>query len=290
MNNQHCAACKQFVDFRKQFDIRDYFGTRTYSIDQCPVCGVMKTDPVPEDLASYYAGNNMTTPQNPVYHQLKRVLLRQEMNRILKYTGSKSFLDLGSGYGDFSELLFDSGYDVVAADSGEERPCYIKDKTDIPYIGFDYETMQIEKPELASGRTLVLRNVLEHVTDPHAFLGNFVSAGISYAYIVVPDVASSERKFFGEYYYSWHVPFHLWHFDENSLTSLLNSAGMKVVKSGHYTIPTFVNNLYRYLLINNRAAWLRGVLDPNGWLSAMSVPLNMLFFRKNVLWVIAATK
>lgn len=290
MINQHCAACKQFVDFRKQFDIRDYFGTRTYSIDQCPVCGVMKTDPVPEDLASYYAGNNMTTPQNPVYHQLKRVLLRQEMKRIVKHTGSKSFLDLGSGYGDFSELLFDSGYDVVAADSGEARPCYIKDKTDIPYIGFDYETMQIGKPELASGRTLVLRNVLEHVTDPHAFLGNFVSAGISYAYIVVPDVSSSERKFFGEYYYSWHVPFHLWHFDEGSLTSLLNSAGMRVVKSGHYTIPTFVNNLYRYLLINNHAAGLRGFLDPNGWLSAMSVPLNMLFFRKNVLWIIAATK
>jgi SAM-dependent methyltransferase len=285
-----CSVCGDTADFSKLFDIRDYRGTRVHSIVQCPRCRVLKTHPVPEDLASYYNTGALTSAQNPIYHRMKRVLLRQEINRIVRHSGSGSFLDLGSGYGDFSELLSDMGYSVVAADAANDRPFYVRERSDIPYVRFDYGKMQIEKPELAEGRTLVLRNVLEHVAEPDVFLDNFISAGISHVYIAVPNVSSLERKVFGEYDYSWHIPFHLWHFNSETLGALLNRVGLNVVKSGHYTIPTTVCHLYRYLVLNNYSAGTRRFFDPNGWVSALSVPLNMLFFRRNVLWVVAAVK
>jgi SAM-dependent methyltransferase len=79
---------------------------------------------------------------------------------------------------------------------------------------------------------IVMSQVLEHMWEPETLLkevSRVLSDGGS-VLVLVPNVNSLQRRWFGESWINWHLPFHLSHFDANTLKRLLGRAEFNVEK------------------------------------------------------------
>lgn len=285
-DKDYCSICGQDADFKKLFTNWDYEGRRTYAILECNSCKVKKTDPFPENIGYLYENDKCLTPR---FHWLKSFLVRREIRQIVKLTNSKQFLEIGSGDGEFSESLNALGYYVVASDASQKRPYYLEDKTEVPYIHFDYERMEIDDQRLVNGRTIVLRHVLEHIEKPAEFLKGLIHQNAKFFYIVVPNVASFERKIFGQYDCMWCLPQHLWHYDIHSLGRLFELLGLKLVSFGYEMTPTIAWHIRRYMIIKKFPRFMIMILDCRWFSLGLSLLLN-IFFRNNVLWALVESE
>ncbi len=289
MSAEKCLICERESIWKKVFDIPDDSLEKNYTIVECPYCQIKKTIPIPPNLNEFYPVNFFDKPQNQIYHFAKGILIKQEIKRVHKFTRSKSFLDIGAGYGDFSEKIHLSGYSVVAADNSPIRPYYIQSLKEVPFQHFNYEPLCMDAPQDIRNRVVILRHVLEHIKDPRIFLSFFISHQASHFYIVVPNASCLERKVFRQYDSFWFPPYHLWHFNKNSLKTLLEGIGIKITTMGFDTIPTILPHIYYLMKVKRYPELIREWLKPTGAKIALTMPLN-LFFPNNVLWAIAQTK
>ena len=287
--SDQCLICQQEMTWQKVFDTPDNTLKETYTILECPHCQIKKTSPVPEDLSKFYPVTYFDKPQNRIFYYAKGILIDYELKRIRRFTKAKAFLDIGAGWGDFSLKAYLDGNSVVAADNSPLRPYYLRDYPEIPYIHFNYEPLNIAEPQHIKNKIVVLRHVLEHVRDPRAFLNFFVSHQADYFYIVIPNASCLERKVFRQYDSFWYPPYHLWHFNKNSLKTLLENLGLNIVTMGFDTIPTILPHVYFYMRAKKYPQFIINLLEPTGGKVALTIPLN-LFFPNNVLWAIAKIK
>jgi len=284
-----CLICSQSVEFNDIVELHVTHDGKPYHIQECPACSVKQTFPKPEDLESLYVDKPYNQKQNFFYFTLKNLLIRMEINRIVKATKTTHFLDIGSGSGEFSYNILKKGYTSVASDSAPERPFYIQSDMSIPYVHFDYGTNRISNPEYVKGRVVILRHVLEHVSDPQTFLNQFISDGAAYFYIAVPHANCAEGKIFKNQNSFWHTPFHLWHHNLTSLSKLMDQLDCEIVTHGFDTIPMLLIHLSQYVSLHNYPKWIQYLLAPRGMSVVLASPLN-LFFPNNVVWIVAKSR
>jgi len=284
-----CLNCLAEVTLRSVCALRATDGPARFTIAECPACGVLRTLPVPDELAPFYAtdlARTMHTAGNAMHERLRRLLLRREARRVTASNERGAFLDVGCGDGSFALLLHQSGHTVIAADAAAEPPPMIAGT--ISYRTVDFEHGEIAG--LAAGcYTVVLRHVLEHVRHPRRFLARLVEHGATRFYIVLPNSASLERRLLGTWWYLWDPPRHLWHFDASSLRTLLATLGLEVVARGYDTIPNLVPSVYRLLRVRGWSSFLYQPFGPRSMLTGLSAPLNLLV-PHNVLWMVARAR
>jgi hypothetical protein len=252
----------------------------------------MRTLPVPEDLGRYYEtdlARTMRASGRPVYALLQRVLFRRELRRLNSWSDHGTFLDVGCGAGSFALMLHRSGFPVMTADAGTERPEMIKRLIQIPHYLLDFDRCEISGLEPGGQYTVILRHVLEHVKEPYAFLRRMMDYGARRFYVVLPNSDSMERRLLGRYWYLWDPPRHLWHFHAGSLRALCDRVGLEVLALSYDTIPNLAPSLYRFLRLHNRAPRMYRFLEPGSTLDGLSAPLNILLPR-NVIWMLAQTR
>jgi 2-polyprenyl-3-methyl-5-hydroxy-6-metoxy-1,4-benzoquinol methylase len=214
----------------------DRFGAPgTYDVARCTACGVEQTvpRPSPEALkALYEAHYNFGGSGTSAYARLRQGLLDSFAYRLwLALDGDVSFhtrrgggrlLDVGCnegrGLARFRRAGFDAeGVELNAVAAGAARArgfvvhtCALADlKADAPYD------------------VVVIANVLEHVPDLHALLGDIarlLRPGGA-VWISCPNARSAFRGLFGSAWINWHVPYHLVHFSAGPLGDLLRRAG-----------------------------------------------------------------
>jgi hypothetical protein len=287
MELMNCPICRQTGTQRLFANVPDIDLKKCYPVAECTSCEVKRTIGVTEQISLLYAnGEYRSSEKRRIVRFLKRCLHRMEVRRLIKAGVSNAFFDVGCGSGDLSRYLFEAGYSVAAADADPRRPVDIESYSDIPYQRFDYNTLTMEKPELLQGRTVILRHVLEHVRDPRKFLRQFADQGATYFYILAPDSSGLSRKLFGRYEALWGLPYHLWHFNLRSLKVLCESVGLKVVTSGHETVPVFLNSLQRYLLSNRAPAIFLRMFKADTFRTVLSLPFDLLLHH-NVVYVVA---
>jgi len=261
-----------------------------FQIGECTFCRVRKVLNPPQDLSPYYVNTHMRKSNNKLYVFLKQLLLKSELNRILKFAGpDQEFLDIGCGTGDFVKTIHDQGRKVRASDSAPDKPVMAKDLNDIEYYQFDYADYSLRGLDRINHGIVILRHVLEHAASPRTFIKKLLSYGITGFYIVVPNHGNYEDKLFGQYYFPCNPPLHLWFFEKETLIRFLENEGLEIAESGFYTIPNLVCNLYRYLYLKNYPVWFCEIFNPQGIVSALSGPLDFLM-PNNVLWVYARVK
>lgn len=284
----YCPLCGTSNSWEKKLDLSKLYPKEGYSIVECTHCHIKKTIPFPEDIHALYQSDAWTRSQDSFFHILKRILLRQEIHRIHQYTGSRKFLDLGTGFGDFSENAYRMGCSVVSADAAPRRPHYIKDLPEISYIHFDYKNYDIEQPTLVNNRVIILRHVLEHIANPSVFLNHLKSYKPSHFYIVVPNYSRLEAKIFKKYDILWGMPQHLWHYDSRSLRGLLKKNGLSIIASGFDTIPVAVPSILRFLQEKRWPQTTKNFFS-NKFVFYGLTALLTPFFRNNIIWAIAKT-
>ncbi len=288
-----CPCCGQVSAAARVTVLSSTDTAHRFAIERCGDCGVLRTTPVPEDLAPHYAtdlAGTMTRHDNRLFSVLRSLQLRRELRRFTRHGDPGTVLDIGCGAGDFVRILGRRGFRVIAADAGSQPPATLAGQRDIPYVRFDFETYDLQGlPDVRGPFTVILRHVLEHVRDPFACLASLRRQGARQFYIVVPNAGSIERRLLGRYWYLWDPPRHLWHFDRSSLARLCDRAGLTALGHGLGTAPTLLPSLYRYLRIHGWPAALYERFGPTSVLTALTAPVNLLV-PGNVLWLVARTR
>jgi SAM-dependent methyltransferase len=260
-----------------------------FTIARCDACGVLRTLPVPTDLAPYYSTDlaaTMTEPGSRLFSSLRRMQLARELRRITRHGNPGTIVDIGCGTGDFVRVLAHRGVRVVAADGGSRPPASLATERNVPYVRFDFETYELHDLDVPPPFTVVLRHVLEHVRDPAACLASLIRQGARQFYIVVPNAGSLERRMLGPHWYLWDPPRHLWHFDPRSLADVCARVGLEIVSRGVSTAPILVPSVYRYLRLRGWPTRVYEAFGPTSVLTALTAPVNLLL-AGNVLWCVA---
>lgn len=206
-----------------------------YTLVECPTCGLVRVDPLPESTTAVYASpdyfSGATQGFGYVDYDADKEPMREVFERYLEHAerlcpSKGRLLDVGAATGFFVALAKGRGWEAegvelsdYAAEKGRSRGLSIQTGTllDLPRDAAPYDA-------------LTLFDVIEHVRDPRAELSRAAELMRTGGVILIttPDAGSLFAKVFGA---RWHLvvpPEHLFYFTKKSMRTLLESLGFTV--------------------------------------------------------------
>jgi SAM-dependent methyltransferase len=264
-----------------------------FRIARCGACGLEQTlpRPAPAALAAYYAAHyNFGGESGTAYTGLRARFLASAAYRLwLALDGDISFharpgsgrlLDIGCNEGRGLALYARNGFTAV---EGLETNTVAAAAARARGFTVHGDTLAAFHPNRPYD-VAVLSNVLEHALDPAEMLRQVrrILKPDGEVWISCPNAASWQRRLFGRRWINWHVPFHIVHFTDASLSRALADGGFATVEreqvtpalwvahsvlaalSAHRGRPTAA--LRRALPVMLLMAFARGLLFPLLWL------------------------
>jgi SAM-dependent methyltransferase len=197
-------------------EVEDPQTRRKFSLLRCGGCGLGQTDPIPGDLAPYYAeyhgGRHGATA---------RLCLRRRM-RLLRAAAPRAgrLLDLGCGDGSFLLQAREEGWQVRGT---EFSPQLARGR------GLDVAESLDELGGNELFDCITLWHSFEHLRDPLCTMRRLreLLAPGGALLLAVPDSGGLQARLFGRYWLHLDVPRHLFHYTRRSLSALLQSAGFE---------------------------------------------------------------
>ena len=244
-----CVCGSSQVDSKFSITAPDYINKLkgNYRIVRCSQCGLMRTNPRPDrkSIHIYYPSS-----YSPYSHQpYKATLLSKLINvlagspRKLPHISPGKALELGCSSGAFLEVLRDQGWDALGLDVSPE-PIRIANSRGLSARQLDFSDFP---PTTEKYNLICAWMVLEHLHDPISAF-KFIHDSLDdngYFLCSVPDMDSLLVKLFGKYTPLLHLPNHLFHFNEKTLSLHLSHAGFKIVNVRRPGSPTtLLNSLY----------------------------------------------
>ena len=232
-----CRRCGAFDHERVVFrGAEERFGLGgQFSVLECTTCRFRWTDLPPDfPLGDWYergywresdSGGINAEPSSPSrLRSLWRAL--NGSARPSRWITSGRVLDMGCGPGYDALEMRQLGADVIGLDTSVAAlsraaksglPTVCGDGTELPFADESFDAV-------------VMSQVLEHLPDPEATLDEvrrILRPGGSLL-VMLPNYRSFQRSLFGNNWVNWHLPYHLWHFDQQTLASLLQSEGFAI--------------------------------------------------------------
>lgn len=211
----------------------------TWAIHECTRCALVQTRPVPTQAVLkelYERHYNFGGEGGSGYGRAREKFLFSVLYRTwLALDGDISFhgergsgrlLDIGCNEGRGLEIYRANGFAAEGLELNANAARIARAR------GFMvHECDLAELAPAAPYDRAVLSNVLEHMLDPRAMLAQLrrVLAPGGEVWISLPNVNSRFASLFGRDWINWHVPFHITHFSQDRLATLLRDAGFEVV-------------------------------------------------------------
>jgi SAM-dependent methyltransferase len=243
-----CTLCgatdgrKLFRTPERRFDMGGAF-----ALVRCAGCGLVRTEPQPNDLGSFYPSGyySFVPPTSP--GGLASARLRRQYGlpvdgsparRVLAGVGISRLspglppgppgrlLDVGCGSGDMMAGLSDVGWQCTGVEVSEEAVGAAR------MAGLDVRLGDLHAADFGDASFDVVRfwHALEHVRSPRAELTEarrvLRSGGL--VLIGVPNFGSLLSRVAREQWFYLDVPRHLWHFERRTLERLLTETGFRV--------------------------------------------------------------
>ena len=205
----------------------------SYEVMYNPEFDMMVTQPVPENLNSYYESesyishtDSKKTIFDSVYQLVKNHTLKQKLKLINNLnTEEKTILDVGAGTGDFLKVCKNNNWKTFGVEPSEKARSFAEKKAII--LQEDITTYKDEKFDVIS-----LWHVLEHIPNLIAYINQLKKLlktnGV--LIIAVPNYKSYDANYYKQFWAAYDVPRHLWHFSKSSIKKLFLTVDMKVSK------------------------------------------------------------
>lgn len=262
----------------------------SWRLRSCGNCLAIGMDPLPsdEELSVYYAA----------YDQVERVdlsrkwtsnfpRLRKAFHWLSGDVDPRDFvqvpqgarvLDYGCGHAGYLREFHErgiaitgaeiTGFLVAACQQAGFDVRQVEGFSQIPFADSEFDVVY-------------LMQVFEHLRDPHQFMAELVrilKPGGS-LYMALPNAASFWRRVFGLNWVSgWFAPFHLFHYDRQTLARMAGQHHFQVVESWSRTPASWFRlNLKAWIHAkDNRVDWRKSWFD-NRLVSYLMMPFLRLF-------------
>jgi SAM-dependent methyltransferase len=265
-------------------------------VNRCADCGLAALDEFPDDETrrggyqeDYYREGTGDRFPAPIEAAV-RFFRRRRMKAITKHEpGPASILDVGCGRGALLQLFRERAWRVLGTQLSETAARAARDRRGIDvYVGELTEMPDPGEPF----RVVTMFHVLEHVTDPAAYLRRIheVTEEGGLLVVEVPDFGSPGFRVLGRRNLCFDWPNHLVFFTRSSLAALLEKTGFRALAVSRFSleyspfttlsnllnlIPGAPNRLYRALASNAEGRRLRK--HPMTWLHGLiAIPLAPL--------------
>jgi len=208
---------------------------------KCENCALLVTDPFPteEELLFTYQDDFYVKEKSQRFGSfleravyLFRWARAQEIKRLLQ---PGMVLDVGCGRGITLHLLKKWGWNCIGTQLSKNAAQYARKNFGLKiYEGDLLEAKFAEE----SFDLVILAHVLEHVSDPLAYLReiNRVLTKKGILMLEVPNAGNFLIGVFKEKWFGWDLPRHLYHFTPKTLARMLDQAGFKVVKKNNFSL------------------------------------------------------
>jgi SAM-dependent methyltransferase len=245
-----------------------------FAVVQCPSCGLVRTEPQPQDPGTYYPAAEYYSYAAPQASPLTRAAVASRYGgragALARLAGRRisalppgppgDLLDVGCGSGAMLLALeaagwrghgveLDEGAVGAAHEAGLAR-VRAGDLLDAAYEPGSFDAVRFS-------------HSLEHMRSPRAELAEArrtLRPGGRLA-VAVPDFGALLRRTFGERWFFLDLPRHLWHFDRRTLPRLVRESGFAVTGVRNVTASSAILGTIDYLrgrretLTTNAAAW-----------------------------------
>jgi SAM-dependent methyltransferase len=245
-----------------------------FAVVRCGSCGLVRTEPQPQDPGAYYPSAEYYSYAAPAVSPLTRDAVGSRYGRrvgaLARLAGRRisalppgppgDLLDVGCGSGAMLLALVAAGWrghgielDEGAVRAAREAGLRRVRPGDLLDAGY----------EPASFDAVRFSHSLEHMRSPRAELAEarrLLRPGGRLA-IAVPDFGALLRRTFGERWFFLDLPRHLWHFDRRTLPRLVRESGFEVTRVRNVTASSAILGTIDYLrgrretLTTNAAAW-----------------------------------
>lgn len=209
-------------------DSKDYLTNDFFTLGKCNNCGIVFTDPIPNDLSNHYDTNYRK--YNRLTMNVLSFFYKIRTKKWMKlFSNPERVLEIGCGNGMMLNEFKINGWEV----SGVERNINVSNNAELNY-GINLYTPDIYViPNNFKFDLIILFQVLEHVDDIESLLKKLqlILNPNGKIIIGVPNFDSWQSKFGKNLWLHLDVPRHLQHFSLISLTTLLNRYNFKIVST-----------------------------------------------------------
>ncbi|MDX1761986.1 MAG: class I SAM-dependent methyltransferase [Christiangramia sp.] len=276
ISSQPKMICKDHLVSGEKFNILEYEK------------GILKTEPVPEDLSKYYESEEYISHtdstrnlQDRVYQIVKSYMLSKKAKWIRRNIKHGNILDFGAGTGEFLNKMKSYYWNV----EGVEPNKLARELGVLKGLNLKADLSKISDKEFD---VISLWHVLEHLPDFENKIQEFQNLlndnGI--LVIAVPNYNSYDAKFYKENWAAWDVPRHLWHFSRNGIKEKFLELGFELFDEK----PLKFDSYYVSLLSEKNK---KGISNPikafyRGYISNLKARRSgeyssmVYFFRKRV--------
>lgn len=239
-NLLYYLTCKDYLVSKKEF-----------TLDTCSSCGFIFTNPIPDItmLGEYYKSDQYISHSDTkkglisrLYHWARKISVKKKWSLIEDYVARGTILDFGCGTGYFLSHANTKKWLCVGVEPDAGARAIAMDK-----VKQVYNSLPNECPVF---NVITLWHVLEHIPNLKEQLSHLIqnleSNGI--IIIAVPNPKSFDAGFYGKDWAAYDVPRHLYHFKQTQMLDLLQSFGLKHLK----TIGMPADSFYVSLLTEQR--------------------------------------
>jgi len=249
----HCPVCKS-QSLTEVLTVKDFtVSNETFVITECTDCSLRFTQGIPCETAiqRYYQSSAYISHSNTkkgfinrVYHWARYFTMMSKEALVKKATKKNvgMLLDVGSGTGTFVHTMVKAGWNVSGLEpDAEARATGVK-----KYNCDIYPAEELFRLPEGTYDAITMWHVLEHVHQLDAYIVQLkkLLAPNGKLIIAVPNYTSKDAATYQEYWASYDVPRHLYHFSPASIRRLMELHGLKVIA----TKPMWFDSFYICML------------------------------------------
>lgn len=242
----------------------------SFQIQNCSSCGFHFTNPIPtkETIGAYYKSEDYVSHSssskgiiNFLYGKVRNYTLKAKVKLIRSFSTGQNLLDIGAGTGHFLNTAQKNGFSVEGLEPDSDAVAFANKEFGVKLKSLEtLYTLDSESKDL-----ITMWHVLEHVYDLRTDLAEIsrVLKKDGFLFVAVPNMDSFDAKHYAEFWAAYDVPRHLYHFQKNTIETLLNQFSFDLVK----VLPMKFDSYYVSMLSEK---YKKGSLLKAAWIGFLS--------------------